>query len=73
MSSSGSVSVFWIAELKAGGGQVARRLWEGYSPRLVGLARKKVRKMPRRVADEEDAALSAFDSFCCGAKEGRLP
>ena len=72
MSSSGSVSV-WIAELKAGDGQAAQRLWEGYFPRLVGLARKKLREIPRRVADEEDVALSAFDSFCCGVKEGRFP
>ena len=72
MSSAGSVSV-WIAELKAGVGQAAQRVWEGYFPRLVGLARKKLREMPRRVADEEDVALSAFDSFCSGAKEGRFP
>ncbi len=72
MSSSGSVSV-WIAELKAGDGQAAQRLWEGYFPRLVGLAHKKLREMPRRVADEEDVALSAFDSFCSGAKQGRFP
>jgi DNA-directed RNA polymerase specialized sigma24 family protein len=72
MSTPGSVSV-WISELKAGDGQAAQRLWEGYFPRLVGLARKKLREMPRRVADEEDVALSAFDSFCSGAKEGRFP
>jgi DNA-directed RNA polymerase specialized sigma24 family protein len=72
MSLSGSVSV-WISELKAGDGQAAQRLWEGYFPRLVGLARKKLREMPRRVADEEDVALSAFDSFCSGVKEGRFP
>ncbi|HEX5273343.1 MAG TPA: ECF-type sigma factor [Gemmataceae bacterium] len=72
MSSSGSVSV-WIAELKNGDGLAAQRLWEGYFPRLVGLARKKLRAMPRRVTDEEDVALSAFDSFCRGANQGRFP
>jgi DNA-directed RNA polymerase specialized sigma24 family protein len=72
MSSSGSVSI-WLAELKAGERLAAQRLWEGYFPRLVGLARKKLREMPRRVADEEDVALSAFDSFCRGAQEGRFP
>jgi DNA-directed RNA polymerase specialized sigma24 family protein len=72
MSSSGSVSI-WIAELKAGDSLAAQRLWEGYFPRLVGLARKKLRAMPRRVADEEDVALSAFDSFCRGANQGRFP
>jgi len=29
--------------------------------------------LPRRAADEEDVALSAFDSFCRGATEGRFP
>jgi DNA-directed RNA polymerase specialized sigma24 family protein len=29
--------------------------------------------MPRRVTDEEDVALSAFDSFCRGANQGRFP
>ena len=72
MSSSGSVSI-WIAELKNGESLAAQRLWEGYFPRLVGLARKKLREMPRRVADEEDVALSAFDSFCRGAERGRFP
>ena len=28
---------------------------------------------PRRIADEEDVALSAFHSFCRGAREGRFP
>src|SRR5262249_28460007 len=41
--------------------------------RLVGLARHKLRAAPRRAADEEDAALSAFDSFCRGAEDGRFP
>jgi DNA-directed RNA polymerase specialized sigma24 family protein len=37
------------------------------------LARAKLRNAPRRVADEEDVALSAFDSFCRGAEAGRFP
>ncbi len=42
-------------------------------PRLVELARKHLRGTSRRVADEEDVALSAFDSFCRGAEGGRFP
>jgi DNA-directed RNA polymerase specialized sigma24 family protein len=30
-------------------------------------------KKPRRAADEEDVALSAFESFCRGAEHGRFP
>src|SRR5262249_59982732 len=32
-----------------------------------------LRGLPRRAADEEDVALSAFDSFCRGAEQGRFP
>lgn len=31
------------------------------------------RAAPRAAADEEDVALSAFDSFCRGAEAGRFP
>jgi DNA-directed RNA polymerase specialized sigma24 family protein len=71
MSSLGSVS-HWIARLKRGDSAAAQRLWEDYFQRLVGLARAKLRGVPRREADEEDVALSAFDSFCRGAARGRF-
>jgi DNA-directed RNA polymerase specialized sigma24 family protein len=63
----------WIAGLKAGDEDAAQKLWENYFRRLVGLARRKLRGAPRRVADEEDVALSAFASFCRGARQGRFP
>ena len=72
MSSSGSVS-HWINLLKSGDAAAIQRLWEAYFPRLVGMARKKLREAPRRAADEEDVALSAFDSFCDGVARGRFP
>jgi DNA-directed RNA polymerase specialized sigma24 family protein len=62
----------WIDRLKAGDPDAAQKLWERYFRRLVGLARKKLRAAPRRAADEEDVALSAFDSFCRGAEHGRF-
>jgi DNA-directed RNA polymerase specialized sigma24 family protein len=71
MSSPGSVTV-WIAELRAGDSLAAQRLWEGYFRRLVELARRKLLGRPRAAADEEDVALSAFDSFCRGVGEGRF-
>jgi DNA-directed RNA polymerase specialized sigma24 family protein len=37
------------------------------------LARKRLREAPRCGADEEDVALSAFDSFFRRAREGRFP
>ena len=56
-----------------GDAAAAQRLWERYFHRLVGLARTKLQGQPRRAADEEDVALSAFDSFCRGAEAGRFP
>jgi DNA-directed RNA polymerase specialized sigma24 family protein len=63
----------WIRALKHGDQSAAQRLWEAYFRRLVGLARARLRDSPRRIADEEDVALSAFDSFCRGAQTGRFP
>src|SRR5438552_5670383 len=72
MSSPGSVT-HWINLLKGGDPAAIQKVWEAYFPRLVGLARKKLRESPRRAADEEDVALSAFDSFCEGAARGHFP
>jgi DNA-directed RNA polymerase specialized sigma24 family protein len=63
----------WIGQLKTGDDAAAGRLWQRYFQRLVALAREKLRGVPRAAADEEDVALSAFDSFCRGAKHGRFP
>ncbi len=63
----------WIGQLKAGDPVAAQRLWERYYDRLVRLVRGKLHGVPRRTADEEDVALSAFDSFCQGAAAGRFP
>jgi DNA-directed RNA polymerase specialized sigma24 family protein len=71
MSSPGSVTL-WIAQLKAGDADAARSLWENYFRGLVALARDRLASVPRRAADEEDVALSAFDSFCRAAKQGRF-
>jgi RNA polymerase sigma factor (sigma-70 family) len=63
----------WISALKQGDESAAHRLWEAYFRRLVGLARARLLDAPRLVADEEDVALNAFDSFCRGAQQGRFP
>jgi DNA-directed RNA polymerase specialized sigma24 family protein len=72
MSSEGSVS-HWIDQLRAGDPAAAECLWGRYFERLVALARIQLRGTPRRAADEEDVALSAFDSFCRGVERGRFP
>jgi DNA-directed RNA polymerase specialized sigma24 family protein len=64
----------WIGDLKAGDRQAVQPLWERYYARLVGLARARLRTNRRgAVEDEEDAALSAFNSFCAAAARGRYP
>jgi DNA-directed RNA polymerase specialized sigma24 family protein len=72
MSSVGSVTC-WIRQLGAGDQAACQKLWEGYFHRLVGLARRRLQGAPRAAADEEDVALSAFDSFCRRAQQGRFP
>jgi DNA-directed RNA polymerase specialized sigma24 family protein len=72
MPSKGSVSQ-WLGPLQAGDPVAAQKLWEHYFQRLVGLAHKKLRDLPRRALDEEDVALSVFDSFCRGARQGQFP
>jgi hypothetical protein len=53
-----------IVLLKAGESAAAQEIWDRYFGRLVALARARLRTAARRVADEEDVALSALDSFC---------
>jgi DNA-directed RNA polymerase specialized sigma24 family protein len=72
MSSSGDVT-HWIRLLKDGERESVERLWQRYYRGLVALARQKLGGLPRRAADEEDVALSAFDSFVRGAEQGRFP
>jgi DNA-directed RNA polymerase specialized sigma24 family protein len=72
MSPEGSVSR-WLEQLKAGDREAVQCLWECYWQRLVALARQRLRDAPRGAADEEDVALSAFESFCRGAEQGRFP
>lgn len=71
MSTDGSITR-WIGQLQAGDLAAAQPIWERYFQLLVDLARRKLSAKPR-VQDEEDVALSAFDSFCRGLTRGRFP
>ena len=70
----GSVTL-WVGDLKAGDHDAAQKLWERYFDKLVNVARSKLRasRRPGADEDEEDAALSAFESLCDGAAHGRFP
>lgn len=75
MDEQGGSITHWLGDLKGGDLAAAQPLWERYFSKLVLLARVKLQK--RRYsgveADEEDAALSAFNSFCVGVAGGKFP
>lgn len=71
MSESDSVTR-WIEDLKQGDEDAAARLWQRYFDKMVQAARQKLGQHRPGVADEEDVALSAFDSLCRGAAKGNF-
>ena len=75
MAGQGGSITHWLGDLRGGDLAAAQPIWERYFGRLVVLARGKLQRqrLPRAEADEEDAALSAFNSFCAGVAQGRFP
>ena len=63
----------WLDGIKAGDNLDIHRLWNRYFQRLVRLAGSKLPPHCRRAFDEEDVALSAFQSFCDRAGRGQFP
>jgi DNA-directed RNA polymerase specialized sigma24 family protein len=63
----------WIHQLKEGERAAVQKLWEGYFSHLVQQTRQWLRHAPTAAAEAEDVALSAFDSFCRRAEQGRFP
>lgn len=72
MDDAGSVSIL-LGQLKAGDRDALKPIWERYFAQLVALVRRRLRARPTGAADEEDVALSAFDSFYNGIERGRFP
>lgn len=68
--SEGSISR-WIRELKSGSPEAAQQLWDRYSVQLLELARRKL-KNSTRIVDEEDVAITVFESICRSAVQGRF-
>lgn len=62
----------WIAGLREGDEEAITALWNRYFDQLVHLARQRLADTPRRMADEEDVAVSVFRCLCSGAQRGRL-
>ncbi len=62
----------FFTRLRTGDPGAATALWERFFPRLVALARKTLVGRPQRAADADDAALSAFASFCLRVQAGEF-
>ncbi len=62
----------WIGDLKSGKDDASQKIWERYFQQLVRVASRQLGSAPRRIADEEDVAVSVFDSLCKGAAAGRF-
>jgi DNA-directed RNA polymerase specialized sigma24 family protein len=62
-----------IHQVKAGDADAVAQLWQRYFAQLARLALRRLPPRARRAADQEDVALSAFDSFIRGAGRGRFP
>jgi len=63
----------WIDGLREGSDADVQRLWDRYFQRLVHLASARLPGHARRASDEEDVALSAFNSFCDRVGRGQFP
>jgi RNA polymerase sigma factor (sigma-70 family) len=72
--SAGSHSVTrWIERLKEDDPRAAGVLWERFAARMLAVARRRLGNASRRVADEEDVVLAAFERFHHGVRQGRFP
>lgn len=63
----------WIGGMRHGDESSVQRLWERYFTRLVHLADRRLPAHVKRIRDEEDIALSAFNSLYNGVTQGRFP
>jgi RNA polymerase sigma factor (sigma-70 family) len=63
----------WIERLKSNDPRAASALWERFVERMLAVARQRLGSAVRRVADEEDVVLVAFERFHHGLRQGRFP
>jgi RNA polymerase sigma factor (sigma-70 family) len=67
-----STVIRWMEQVQAGDEEAAEQIWNDYYRRLMGLARLKLGSSPRRLGDEEDVVVNAFDSFFRAARDDRF-
>ena len=63
----------WLKRLKQGDQEAANALWQRYFERVTALARIRLGTRHRKASDEEDVALSVFDTLCRGVRAGKYP
>ena len=61
-----------LQQLKLNQSAAAHQLWDRFIDQLIRAARRHLRNLPRRVVDEEDVAVTAFEAFLRGTREGRF-
>lgn len=62
-----------LTEVQAGRSLAELQLWDRCRQMMERRARQHLREAPRRMADEEDVAVSAFHQFLRGVQAGRFP
>ncbi len=62
-----------LKRVREGDDEAIGELWNGYFQRLVRLAAKRLPSNLKRAGDEEDIALSAFNSFIAGIRRDQFP
>ncbi|MCU0960892.1 MAG: ECF-type sigma factor [Pirellulaceae bacterium] len=72
MPEAGSVSE-WIENLRSGDSHAATRLWNRFHAGLLKVARRRLGRVSRHVADEEDLVALAFESFFERIERGQFP
>src|SRR5690349_24443032 len=58
----------WLSGLKRGDSRAIEQIWQEYFDKLLRLIKGRLGNSPLRVADEEDIALSALNSFYGGVQ-----
>lgn len=61
----------WMKQWRRGDQSAAAAIYARYEQKLIALARRKLDGVPKRAGDEEDAVLSACDSFFRGVQKNQ--
>jgi DNA-directed RNA polymerase specialized sigma24 family protein len=63
----------WLQQARDGDEYARQQLWVRYYERLIRLARNRISTGNRRVSDEEDVVVNAFDAFFRALEHGKYP